>query len=160
MKPGQLFREAVKQNQPFQCLGAVNAYSALLARRAGAKSIYLSGSGVATASYGLPDLGITNLTDICEDINRITSRVPDIPLLVDIDTGFGNALSIQRTIQNIISCVQYTYTYRAYIHRFHNTYTQNRVQQDVILKTKRMGINVADIDQTKALFQWMRCWID
>merc|ERR1712130_931494 len=72
------------------------------ARRAGVQSLYLSGSGVATASYGLPDLGITNLTDVCQDINRITSRVPDIPLLVDIDTGFGNALSIQRTIQNII----------------------------------------------------------
>ena len=103
MKPGSLFREAVKQNKPLQILGAVNAYSALLARRAGAKSIYLSGSGVATASYGLPDLGITNVNDVCIDINRITSRVPEIPLLVDIDTGFGNALSIKRTIENLIS---------------------------------------------------------
>eukprot|EP01084_Bolivina_argentea_P101476 181926_1 len=102
MKPGTLFRQAVQQNKPLQCLGAVNAYSALLASRAGVQSLYLSGSGVATASYGLPDLGVTNCTDICIDINRITSRVPNIPLLVDIDTGFGNALCIQRTIENII----------------------------------------------------------
>ena len=103
MKPGKLFRKAVELNKPLQCLGTVNAYSALLAKRAGVSSIYLSGSGVATASYGLPDLGITNLNDVCIDINRITSRVPDIPLLVDIDTGFGIALSIQRTIESLIS---------------------------------------------------------
>eukprot|EP00484_Ammonia_sp_Unknown_P025794 CAMPEP_0197037692 /NCGR_PEP_ID=MMETSP1384-20130603/14839_1 /TAXON_ID=29189 /ORGANISM="Ammonia sp." /LENGTH=297 /DNA_ID=CAMNT_0042468035 /DNA_START=9 /DNA_END=902 /DNA_ORIENTATION=+ len=102
MQPGKLFRQAVQQNKPLQCLGAVNAYSALLAKRAGAQSLYLSGSGVATASYGLPDLGITNLNDVCIDINRITSRVPEIPLLVDIDTGFGNALSIKRTIEGLI----------------------------------------------------------
>mmetsp|Transcript_31129 Transcript_31129/g.50501 ORF Transcript_31129/g.50501 Transcript_31129/m.50501 type:complete len:298 (-) Transcript_31129:67-960(-) len=102
MKPGSLFRKVVRESTPLQCLGTVNAYSALLAKRAGAKSLYLSGSGVATASYGLPDLGITNATDVCIDINRITSCVSDIPLLVDIDTGFGNALSIKRTIESII----------------------------------------------------------
>ena len=106
-RPGALFRKAVKDSKGLQCLGAVNAYSALLAKRAGAESLYLSGSGVATASYGLPDLGITNLNDVCTDINRITSRVPNVPLLVDIDTGFGNALSIQRTVEGLISlCIQ------------------------------------------------------
>ena len=73
MKPGKLFREAVKSHKPLQCLGAVNAYSALLAKRAGVQSIYLSGSGVATASYGLPDLGITNLNDVCTAEIPITS---------------------------------------------------------------------------------------
>ena len=106
LKPGALFRRAVQDNNGLQCIGAVNAFSALLARRAGVKSLYLSGSGVATASYGLPDLGITNLTDVCIDIERITTRVPDIPLLVDIDTGFGNALSIQRTVAGLISSAQ------------------------------------------------------
>ena len=102
MKPGALFRKAVSDSKPLQCLGAVNAYSALLAKRAGAKSLYLSGSGVATASYGLPDLGITNLNDVCEDIRRITSCVNDIPLLVDVDTGFGSALGIRRCVNDLI----------------------------------------------------------
>lgn len=83
-------------------MGAVNAYSALLAQQCNAQCIYLSGSGVATASFGFPDLGITNLSDVCEDIRRITSAVPTMPLLVDVDTGFGGALSIRRTVQNLI----------------------------------------------------------
>ncbi|ETO18273.1 carboxyphosphonoenolpyruvate phosphonomutase [Reticulomyxa filosa] len=99
---GKLFRAAVEANKPLQCLGAVNAYSALLAKQAGAKSLYLSGSGVATASHGLPDLGITNLNDVCDDIRRITSIMSDVPLLVDVDTGFGSALGIRRCVQSLI----------------------------------------------------------
>jgi len=95
---GRAFREVVAKSKPLQCLGAVNAYSALTAEKCGASSIYLSGSGVATASFGLPDLGITNLADVCEDIRRITS-VSKLPLLVDVDTGFGSALGIRRCIQ-------------------------------------------------------------
>ena len=104
MKLGALFRKLATDSKPLQSLGAVNAYSALLAKRAGAKSLYLSGSGVATASYGLPDLGITNLNDVCEDIRRITSCVSptDIPLLVDVDTGFGSALGIRRCVNDLI----------------------------------------------------------
>lgn len=102
VRAGTRFTNALKTcSGPLQCLGTVNAYSARLAEAAGAQSIYLSGSGVATASYGLPDLGITNVNDVCEDIRRITS-VTDVPLLVDIDTGFGSALCIRRCIQDTI----------------------------------------------------------
>jgi methylisocitrate lyase len=98
MRNGAVFRQLVRNCAPLQILGTVNAYCALLAERAGAKAIYLSGSGVATASHGLPDLGITNLFDVVEDSRRITS-VSKLPLLVDIDTGFGDVLGIARTIQ-------------------------------------------------------------
>jgi len=102
VRAGTRFSMALKSSSgPLQCLGTVNAYSARLAEAAGVQSIYLSGSGVATASYGLPDLGITNVNDVCEDIRRITS-VTNIPLLVDIDTGFGSALCIRRCIQDTI----------------------------------------------------------
>ncbi len=83
---GARFRAALAAEQPLQVAGAVNAYSALLAERAGFKAIYLSGAGVANASFGLPDLGITSLHDVCEDVRRITSAT-DVPLLVDADTG-------------------------------------------------------------------------
>jgi len=95
---GQAFRELVARPQPIQVLGTVNAYSALTAQKCGAEAIYLSGSGVATASFGLPDLGITNLEDVCTDIRRVTS-ISSLPLLVDIDTGFGTSLGIRRCIQ-------------------------------------------------------------
>jgi methylisocitrate lyase len=102
--PGSVLRSLVstsrESGRPLQILGAVNAYAALLAQHAGAKALYLSGSGVATASYGLPDLGITNLNDVCEDVRRITS-VTSLPLLVDIDTGFGSAFGIARTIREL-----------------------------------------------------------
>lgn len=103
---GKIFRNLVNRSAhgtkqlPVQLLGAFNAYAAQLAKDAGAEAIYLSGSGVATASYGLPDLGITNLNDVCEDIRRITGAC-DLPLLVDIDTGFGSAHGIARTIREI-----------------------------------------------------------
>lgn len=96
------FAKAVKSNSPLQVVGAVNAYSAMLAERAGHNALYLSGAGVANASYGLPDLGMTNLNDVLEDARRITS-VSSLPLLVDIDTGWGHAFNIQRTIKEMIN---------------------------------------------------------
>lgn len=94
-------RKALAQENPLQIIGTINAYSALLAKRAGFCAIYLSGAGVASASYGLPDLGMTNLENVAEDVRRITS-VCDLPLLVDIDTGWGNAFNIARTIKTMI----------------------------------------------------------
>ncbi|OAJ34930.1 methylisocitrate lyase [Piscirickettsia salmonis] len=86
---------------PLVIVGAVNAYSAMLARDAGAKALYISGSGVAAASYGLPDLGITSLENVLEDVRRISSAV-ELPLLVDIDTGWGGVFHIQRTVKEMI----------------------------------------------------------
>lgn len=100
MTPGLLFREAIKQEQPLQVIGAINAYHAKLAERSGYKAIYLSGGGVAAGSLGLPDLGITTLEDVLVDINRITGA-SSLPLLVDIDTGFGGAFNIARTIRSV-----------------------------------------------------------
>jgi methylisocitrate lyase len=100
--PGQRFREAIAEEQPLQVIGAINANHALLAKRAGFKAIYLSGGGVAAGSLGLPDLGINTLDDVLTDVRRITD-VCDLPLLVDIDTGFGpSAFNIERTIKNLI----------------------------------------------------------
>lgn len=93
--------QALSIEQPLQIVGTVNAYTALLAKQQGFRAIYLSGAGVANASYGLPDLGITTLNDVLEDVWRITSRV-DLPLLVDIDTGWGNAFNIARTIREMV----------------------------------------------------------
>jgi len=95
-----LLREAVAAHKPLQVVGAINAYAAILAEKTGHKALYLSGSGVAAASFGLPDLGITTLNDVVEDARRIT-RVSQLPLLVDIDTGFGSAFNITRTIQEL-----------------------------------------------------------
>jgi methylisocitrate lyase len=92
---------ALEQERPLQVVGAVNAYSALLARQAGFQALYLSGAGVANASFGLPDLGITSLNDVCEDIRRITGAT-ELPLLVDADTGWGAAFNIARTAHDFI----------------------------------------------------------
>jgi methylisocitrate lyase len=92
---------ALAQEKPLQVVGAVNAFSALLAERAGFRAIYLSGAGVANASFGLPDLGITSLNDVCEDVRRITSAT-ELPLLVDADTGWGAAFNISRTIADLV----------------------------------------------------------
>lgn len=94
-------RQALAQENPLQIVGTINAYTALLAKRAGFHAIYLSGAGVANASYGIPDLGMTNLKEVTEDVYRITS-VCDLPLLVDIDTGWGSVLNIARTIKTMI----------------------------------------------------------
>ena len=98
---GARFRAALAHERPLQVVGTVNAFSALLAERAGFRAIYLSGAGVANASFGLPDLGITSLNDVCEDVRRITSA-SDLPLLVDADTGWGAAFNISRTISDLI----------------------------------------------------------
>ncbi len=100
--PGAKFRQALKDETPLQIIGTINANHALLAKRAGYRAIYLSGGGVAAGSLGLPDLGINNLDDVLTDIRRITD-VCDLPLLVDIDTGFGpSAFNIARTIKALI----------------------------------------------------------
>lgn len=100
--PGLLFREAVKNEKPLQVVGTMNANHALLAQQAGFEAIYLSGGGVAAGSLGIPDLGITSLQDVLIDVDRITN-VCSLPLLVDIDTGFGpSAFNIARTIQSLI----------------------------------------------------------
>ena len=102
MSPGAKFRSAMKAEKPLQCVGAINAYHARLAERAGYKSIYLSGGGVAAGSLGLPDLGISNLEDVLTDVRRITD-VCSLPLLVDVDTGFGaSAFNIARTVKSLI----------------------------------------------------------
>jgi methylisocitrate lyase len=92
---------ALEQERPLQVAGTVNAYSALLAGKAGFRAIYLSGAGVANASFGLPDLGITSLNDVCEDVRRITAA-SELPLLVDADTGWGAAFNIARTTADLI----------------------------------------------------------
>ncbi len=101
MSAGARFRAALEAEQPLQIAGTINAYTALLAERAGFKAIYLSGAGVANASYGLPDLAMTTLNDVCEDIRRIASA-SDRPLLVDADTGWGSAFMIARTVREMI----------------------------------------------------------
>jgi len=98
---GARLRAALAAETPLQVVGTINAYTALLAERAGFRAIYLSGAGVANASFGLPDLGITSLNDVCEDVRRITSAT-DLPLLVDADTGWGAAFNISRTISDLV----------------------------------------------------------
>jgi methylisocitrate lyase len=98
---GSRFRAALSSERPLQVAGCINAYSALLAKRTGFKAIYLSGAGVAAASLGLPDLAISTLDDVLTDVRRITDTT-DVPLLVDADTGFGNALNIARTVKTLI----------------------------------------------------------
>jgi methylisocitrate lyase len=99
--PGRRFRDTVASHAPVQIPGTINAYSALLAERTGFKAIYVSGAGVANASFGLPDLGMTTLSDVLEDVRRITAACP-LPLLVDVDTGFGGAFNIARTTREMI----------------------------------------------------------
>src|SRR5690606_32565078 len=102
MSAGRRFREALEAERPLQVIGAINAYHALLAQRTGYRAIYLSGGGVAAGSLGLPDLGISNLDDVLTDIRRITD-VCELPLLVDVDTGFGaSAFNVARTTRSLI----------------------------------------------------------
>jgi methylisocitrate lyase len=98
---GARLRAAVDAERPLQVVGTINAYSALLAERSGFRAVYLSGAGVANASFGLPDLGMTSLNDVCEDVRRITSAT-DLPLLVDADTGWGSAFNIAKTCADLI----------------------------------------------------------
>ncbi len=99
--PGQKLREAVEQNNPLQVVGTVNAYNAIMAEKCGHKALYLSGGGVAACSLGTPDLGISTLHDVLEDARRITDA-SSLPLLVDIDTGWGGAFNISRCIREMI----------------------------------------------------------
>ncbi len=98
--PGLRFRRALEAERPLQVVGAVNAYTALLAKQAGFRAIYLSGAGVANGSFGYPDLAMTTLPDVCEDVRRITGAC-DLPLLADADTGWGDAFMIGRTIREL-----------------------------------------------------------
>ena len=98
---GQKFRTALATNPPLRVVGAVNAYCAMMAEKIGHRALYLSGSGVASASYGLPDLGITSLDNVLEDVRRITGA-SSLPLLVDVDTGWGGAFNIARTTREMI----------------------------------------------------------
>ncbi len=101
MSAGARFWQALEAEKPLQVVGTINAYSALLAEKAGFRAIYLSGAGVANASFGLPDLAMTTLNDVCEDIRRI-SYASELPLLVDADTGWGGAFMIGRTVREMI----------------------------------------------------------
>ena len=98
--PGSRFRTAVSEERPLQCAGAINAYHARLAQACGFRSLYLSGGGVAAGSCGIPDLGITTMEDVLTDLRRIT-EVSELPVLVDIDTGWGGAFNIARAIRNM-----------------------------------------------------------
>lgn len=100
LTPGARFRQAIADNKPLQVVGTINAYSAIMAEKIGHQAIYLSGGGVANASYGLPDLGMTSLNDVIADVQRITSA-SSLPLLVDIDTGWGGAFNIAKTIRDM-----------------------------------------------------------
>ncbi|MCP4430461.1 MAG: methylisocitrate lyase [Gammaproteobacteria bacterium] len=101
LSPGQKLRQAVEHNNPLQVVGAVNAYSAIMAEKCGHKALYISGGGVAACSLGTPDLGISALHDVLEDARRITDA-SSLPLLVDIDTGWGGAFNISRCIREMI----------------------------------------------------------
>src|SRR3954469_20353132 len=102
MTPGAKFRQALKEEKPLQVPGAINAYHAILAEKSGFAALYLSGGGVAAGSLGLPDLGISNLDDVLTDVRRITDVTP-LPLLVDVDTGFGaSAFNVARTVRSLI----------------------------------------------------------
>lgn len=98
---GARLRAAMREESPLQMPGAINAYCAMLAQRAGFKALYVSGAGIANASFGLPDLGLTGLENVCEDIRRI-SGATELPILVDADTGWGGAFNIQRTVRELI----------------------------------------------------------
>lgn len=100
MTPGLLFKKAIEAERPLQVIGAINAYHAKIAEKTGYKAIYLSGGGVAAGSLGVPDLGISTLEDVLIDIRRITDST-SLPLLVDVDTGFGGAFNIARTIRSV-----------------------------------------------------------
>jgi methylisocitrate lyase len=102
MTPGQKFRQALREESPLQIVGTILAYHALLAKRSGYRAIYLSGGGVAAGSLGMPDLGISGLEDVLIDVRRITD-VCDLPLLVDVDTGFGaSAFNVARTVRSLV----------------------------------------------------------
>lgn len=101
LTPGARFRLALEEEHPLQIIGTINAYCAMMAEQVGYRAVYLSGGGIANASYGLPDLGMTSMNDVLEDVRRITAAT-DVPLMVDIDTGWGGAFNIGRTVKEMI----------------------------------------------------------
>ena len=101
LSPGARFRQAVEEEKPLQVVGTINAYHARMAQAVGFSALYISGGGVAAASCGIPDLGITTMEDVLIDVRRVTDAV-DLPVLVDIDTGWGSAFNIARTIRSMI----------------------------------------------------------
>jgi methylisocitrate lyase len=101
VSPGARFRAAAREEKPLQIVGVINSYAARLAERAGFKALYVSGGGVAASSLGLPDLGISTMEDVLTDVRRITD-ITDLPVLVDIDTGWGSAFNIARTIRSMV----------------------------------------------------------
>ena len=102
MRPNDSLRlgAALAEEQPLQIVGAINAYSAVLAERAGFRALYVSGAGVANASFGMPDLGMTNVSDVCEDVRRI-ARATRLPILVDMDAGWGSPLNVARAVEDL-----------------------------------------------------------
>ena len=105
---GKSLRQAIEKGKPLQIVGTINAYTALLAQESGHKAIYLSGGGVAASSLGVPDLGITTLQDVLIDVERITNA-SSLPLLVDVDTGWGGAFNISRTVKSLIRLLMHDY---------------------------------------------------
>jgi methylisocitrate lyase len=103
LSPGVCFRTAVHEEKPLQVIGTINAYAARMAERAGFRALYVSGGGVAAGSLGVPDLGISTMEDVLTDVRRITD-ITELPVLVDIDTGWGGAFNIARTIKSMIKC--------------------------------------------------------
>lgn len=99
--PGQRFRQALESNHPLPVVGTINAYCALMAKKIGHQAIYLAGGGLATHTFGLPDLAITNLSDVLSEVRKITDAC-DLPLMVDVDTGFGGHFNIRRLVQGLI----------------------------------------------------------
>jgi len=100
LNPGKRLHLALQEEYPLQLVGVINAYCALLAQQAGFHALYVSGAGVANAAYGMPDLGMTTLTEVAEEVRRI-ARVTDLPIVVDADTGFGHTLMIERTVREL-----------------------------------------------------------
>lgn len=98
---GAKFRKALKHHKPLQIVGTINAYVAIMAQKTGYHALYLSGAGVANSSYGLPDLGVTTLDNALEDVRRITAAT-DLPLIVDIDTGWGSAMMVEKSIKSMV----------------------------------------------------------
>ena len=127
------FFKLLKNEKPLTVAGAINPYSALLAKKTGIKALYISGAGVANASFGLPDLALTSLDNVLEDLRRIRG-ISDLPILVDCDTGWGSALNISKTTKEMILLAH----------------------QEYILRTRFLK-NDVDIDPIKKLFHQMKC---
>ena len=134
---GRRLRQAIKTESPLQVVGTINAYTAIMAESVGYQAIYLSGAGVANASYGLPDLGMTSLNDVLEDVRRITNASA-LPLLVDVDTGWGGAFNIARTVKEMIKAgafspvIEKIYPYTEAVAAYKHMLSQQKVGNVVL----------------------------